>query len=283
MAVTVSSAQWEAARTALQDTGARFTKLITTADPQAMATAHWTVGDTAAHVALIGAMNTWLTQGGRVPNPVPAVTERFSETNVDRVADLNVIALAGDPERDTRVLAERLDSEIAEILRATEDTDPATPIGWLGDAQVPLAGVLAHFANELAVHGLDIAKTAGVPWTIPSEDSARFFELFLVGMSRNGVGRLLETAAPPKDRRVAVEFRSRYTAPVTMVVDNGRVSIEAPGTGPDMHVVFDPTTFVLMLFGRVGRVRAVATGKVRMWGRRPWLLPEFLRIVRFPS
>jgi hypothetical protein len=37
-----------------------------------------------------------------------------------------------------------------------------------------------------------------------------------------------------------------------------------------------------MLFHRISKPRAVLTGKVVVRGRRPWLLPTFLRTVRCP-
>jgi hypothetical protein len=38
-----------------------------------------------------------------------------------------------------------------------------------------------------------------------------------------------------------------------------------------------------MLFGRTSQIRAVLSGKVRVSGRRPWLLPAFRRTMRLPS
>jgi hypothetical protein len=38
-----------------------------------------------------------------------------------------------------------------------------------------------------------------------------------------------------------------------------------------------------MMFGRISQARAVFTGKVRISGRRPWLLPAFRRKFRTPS
>ena len=48
-------------------------------------------------------------------------------------------------------------------------------------------------------------------------------------------------------------------------------------------MTFDPATLNLMLFGRISRVRAAVTGKLVISGRRPWLLPTFLRTVRLPT
>jgi hypothetical protein len=70
---------------------------------------------------------------------------------------------------------------------------------------------------------------------------------------------------------------------VTIVVRNGRVTAEPAGQDADATVRFDPVGLNLMLFGRISRSRAVLTRKVVIGGRRPWLLPAFLRTVRAPS
>jgi hypothetical protein len=82
--------------------------------------------------------------------------------------------------------------------------------------------------------------------------------------------------------RIAVEFRSAYTLPVTIVLDTGRISIEEPGRDNDVRVYFKPATMSLVLFHYVTRSRAAMTGSLRVWGRRPWLLLPFLREVRLP-
>jgi hypothetical protein len=38
----------------------------------------------------------------------------------------------------------------------------------------------------------------------------------------------------------------------------------------------------MVLFHRIGHLRAALTGSLLVWGRRPWLLPAFLRKVRLP-
>jgi hypothetical protein len=39
---------------------------------------------------------------------------------------------------------------------------------------------------------------------------------------------------------------------------------------------------VPMMFGRISPLKAVASGKVRVGGRRPWRLAAFLRTVHMP-
>lgn len=294
--MVVSRDRWEEARIAVRRTSDRFASMLESAQaPGAMATADWSIADTAAHVAAIAALYTSMVRPGATPDPLPGLRKKLLTSTVDTVAELNELALEQFAERDPRTLAHRLRADVDHILRVTEDIDPAEPVPWLGDSRVPVIGVVAHLVNELLVHGRDIARTAGsgpadagdrarARWPMPPQDAALFFDAFLVEVIRCGYGRLMDDAGPMPARRIAVEFRSRYTSPFALVLDGGRVSVEEPGRDIDVHVRFDPPALSLMLFGvRIGRLRALLTGKVVVWGRRPWSLHTFLRVVRLPS
>jgi hypothetical protein len=67
------------------------------------------------------------------------------------------------------------------------------------------------------------------------------------------------------------------------VVCNGKVAIEPAGPRVDATVRFDPAALNMMMFGRISKSRAVLTRKIVISGRRPWLMPAFLRTVRLPS
>jgi hypothetical protein len=280
VAMPITEAKWTATREAVAATGERFAALVAASDARTMATADWSVADTAAHVAAIEFMYTHIT---RFDAPaLPGIHEHFLATNVDTVADLNARTLELFVERDQATLVERLRVYIDDILTATENVDPTTPVNWLGDSTVPICGVLAHLINELQIHGRDIARTTGTRWATPPADAALFFEVFFVELLRHDVGHLLDNDEPPSDRRIAVEFRSRHTTPVTIVLHNGRASVEEPADNADVRIFFDPPALNLMLFHRISKPRAAVTGKVVVRGRRPWLLPTFLRTVRCP-
>ncbi|XVV06086.1 maleylpyruvate isomerase family mycothiol-dependent enzyme [Actinosynnema sp. CA-248983] len=258
----------------------RFAELVAGSPPDAKATADWTVADTAAHVASIATMYTSILAPEGGPVPVKPLAEAVRKVTVDTVADLNTMALRHFTNRDPEALAAGLRSDVDTILELTEGTDHDRTVPWLGDSRVPVGGVLAHLVNELLVHGWDIARGVRASWPMPAREAAPFFDLFVVGMIRNDTGALLQ-GPPPSERRIAVAFRSRHTAPVTLVLHRGQVSAE---NGPaDVRVTFDPATLNLMMFGRVSRARAALTGKLFVSGRRPWLLPEFLRTVRLPT
>jgi hypothetical protein len=196
---------------------------------------------------------------------------------------LNDQVMSHFTERDTGQLLELLREQVSLMLTASKNRDPAETFSWLGGARLPLAGMFSHMVNELLIHGNDIAQALKMPWAMPAQDAALFFDLFCVGLMSGDTGRLLDGSRRPVPRRIAVEFRSAYTTPVTFVVRGGAVSAEPAGPGADATVRFDPATLNLMLFGRTSRLRAVLARKIVIGGRRPWLMPAFLRTVRMPS
>lgn len=284
MAATIEKDQWQGVRTSVRETGDRFAELVAAApDPGAKVTTKWSVAETAAHLAALGWLNIALLRPDAEPLPIPGLAEKLPGTTVDDVNALNDLTLEHFTERDPQALAGMLRDRITMMLEASEGRDPGETVTWLGGSQLPLAGLFAHLLNELLLHGFDVARVLGRPWTVPPKDAAYFFEMFMVGLARNGVGRLLDGGGAPSERRIAVEFRSDYIEPVTLVLRNGRVSAEEPGEDTDVRVTFDPAVFNLMMFGRIGKARAVLARKVTVGGRRPWLLPVFLRTLRVPS
>ncbi|RSD19423.1 maleylpyruvate isomerase family mycothiol-dependent enzyme [Amycolatopsis eburnea] len=274
--------QWESVRAALPDVGGRFADLVASVpDARARSLGEWSIAETASHVGMIALMYTAMIRGDGGPLPLPGLEEPIDSASVDTISRMNALALELYPERDPVRLAERLRADIAEVLLVSADLDPEKPVWWLGGSRVPVAGVLAHLVNEMLLHGLDIARALGRPWPVPARYEAMFLELFLFGMVRNDMGSLLDDATP-SPRRIAVEFRSAYTKPGVLALQHGRLRFEEPDGTADVRLRFDPAVLVPMMFGRISKARAVLTGGVRISGRRPWLLPEFLRTVRMP-
>ncbi|MEV4057345.1 maleylpyruvate isomerase N-terminal domain-containing protein [Amycolatopsis sp. NPDC049688] len=274
--------QWHAVRAALPEVGGRFADLLTEVpDPHARSLGEWSIAETAAHVGMIALMYRAMIRGDGGPLPLPDLAEPIGSVSVDAIAGMNALALRLYPERDPLRLAERLRTDIAEVLLVSADLDPEKPVWWLGGSRVPVAGVLAHLVNELLIHDLDIARAAGRPWRIPARLEALFLELFLFGMVAGGMGHLLDDAKP-SPRRIAVEFRSAYTTPAVLALQHGRLRLEKPDGTADVRLRFDPAVLVPMMFGRISKLRAALLGGVWVSGPRPWLLPEFLRTVRMP-
>jgi uncharacterized protein (TIGR03083 family) len=284
MTASVSDQQWDAVRESVRTTTGRFCELVSSVpDSGTKVTAKWSVADMTAHVTTIAFLNTMLLQAAAIPFDMPGLTEAIAATTIEGVHGLNDQVMSHFTERDAGRLAGMLRDHVDLMLTASRSHDPAETFSWLGGARMPLAGMFAHMVNELLLHGNDIARAVKVPWAMPPEDAALFFDLFYVGLASGNPGRLLEGSKRPLKRRIAVEFRSGYTIPVTVVVRNGKVTIEPAGPGVDATVRFDPATLNMMMFGRISQPRAVLTRKVVIGGRRPWLMPAFLRTVRLPS
>jgi hypothetical protein len=273
--LSITDDKWAATRQALEETSGRFAGVLdTVADSPPRLTGDWSVAQTGAHVAT-------LAQAYRAMILGSGTDELVRTTIVDTVDRLNDALLTRFAERDLRVLSRLLPELVDEILQSADD--PARAIPWLGESKVPLAGVLAHLLNEFQLHGRDIARAAKLEWRVSARDAAHFFDLFVVGVTDYGYGHLLDGHGPAPRGRIAVEFRSSYTTPVTMAMTDGFVTVEKPGGRTDVRLSFDPLALNLMLFGRISKARAALTGKVVVRGRRPWILPAFLRIVHLPS
>jgi len=273
----VTEDRWHATRRALELAADRFLALATANDPRAMATADWSIADTVAHVGTLASINTHLVRFTDSP-----VHKEMLTTTVDTVAAFNDATLARCPQSNPESVAATLRADIDDVLRASESADPAAPVVWLGGSRVPLCGLLAHLTNELHIHGYDIARSSRSPWQIPAEHAALFFETFFTEVVRLGAGHLFDGDAPPDDRRISVGFRSRHTTPVSIVLHRGQVSLADWAAPADARVDFDPVVLNLMMFHRISMARAALTGKLRIWGRRPWRLSTFMTSVRAP-
>uniref|UniRef100_UPI003F4915DF maleylpyruvate isomerase N-terminal domain-containing protein n=1 Tax=Nocardia suismassiliense TaxID=2077092 RepID=UPI003F4915DF len=276
----VSEQQWRAVRHSLRATAERFADLVHAApSPAAMVTADWSVAEMTAHVTAIAWMysSRLATRGAAPPNS--SVADLIPTVTIDTVAEFNELTLRQFTERRPEVLTNRLLTNVDDVLRFAELLPADMPVPWLGDSRIPIAGVLAHLLNELLVHGHDIGTALRLPWTMPTTDAALFMDLFLFNVMESP-GLLLP---PHRDRKVSVELLSKHTRPVKVVLHQGKLSVEPANGRCDVRVRFDPPGMDLMLFGRLSRVRAALTGKVLVTGRRLWLLPGFLRVVRLPT
>jgi len=282
----ITDESWARVRAALDAAAGRFAELVSSLpDGHAKATRHWSVTDVAAHVANVAGLYVSIVATDPDRGPDARLPARAANATLDTVGAMNAAGLREITERDPEKLAALLRANVEALLSATAGTAPHTPVPWLGGSRMPVAGLLAHLLNELLIHGRDIARARRLRWRVPPEDAAWFFELFFIGVTTYGAGHLLDagkTGEPVRTGRLVAEFRSRYTTPVTVVVHDGQVLAERPGRKPDVRVSFDPAALDLMLFRRVGKLRAVLTGKVVISGRRPWRLRNFFRAIHIP-
>jgi len=68
-------------------------------------------------------------------------------------------------------------------------------------------------------------------------------------------------------------MRGERGARAVFAVADGALVIDppAPGRHADCHLSADPWAFLLVLYGRSGPLTPALTGRILVWGRRPWL------------
>ena len=223
-------------------------------DPAARAIGRWNIGETAAHASSSPTHFLAVARG-----------EIADLETIDHVDRSNAEHLASDPERRPRVLAarlERADDELVSYAR-TVDGDPVVRL--FGGVDVPLSTLLAVELGELLVHGDDIARAARFSWRIPRDEAA---------VALDGLIPLLPAVVDERrarDLRMRCELRIRGGSRAVVEIDRGVLRVEPPSGRPvDCRISADPVTFLLLVFHRVGLIRAIARGGVTAWGRRPW-------------
>ncbi|GAB2960255.1 maleylpyruvate isomerase N-terminal domain-containing protein [Saccharothrix stipae] len=283
MELEITDQRWQDARDAVAAAAERFTRMLAACrTPERRTIGDWSVADTAAHVAIVARLNAGLVSGDLSPLDAPDLDRGWQESGLGGFARLNALSLDHFPERSLEVVSNTLLEEVDLLLTRAKDVDPRELRPWLGSAQLPAAAHVAHQLNEILIHGLDIARALNVPWPISTHEAALTFDLFLMPMLGGKSGRLL-AGGGGAGGRVTIEFRSKHTTPVVLTHDNGRLQVEpARGGKVDAQVRFDPATMMLTIFRRTQLARAVATGKLFAFGRRPWAAVGYLRGMRSP-
>ncbi|MGY3062969.1 hypothetical protein ACVWZD_007267 [Streptomyces sp. TE3672] len=250
----------------------------------------WTVGDVGAHLAAV-----YLAYCSIVSAEEPAESVESVESVewgsvlppgdasfIERIAAMNAksIELFGGDEhvRPGDFIAERGGT----FLRVTEGLAPDTPVSapWYGEgAAITLATVTGLMLSESLVHGLDIARGAGLPWPI-GPDEARL----VLGQSMPTMMALALDTAKAQGVSIAFDLRINGGPRLAVVVEDGTMTVtrDAPPRTYDCTITAAPATFLLVSFRRTPIWKAIARGHMRAGGRRPWLAMRLGELVAGP-
>src|SRR5207244_5018763 len=159
----------------------------------------------------------------------------------------------------------------------------AATVEWLGGAVLPASAVACHLLEECLVHGHDIAAATGQPWHI----EGRHALLAIEGGALPIIAALAPTAFVNQQKagsfRARVEVRLRGGGRRQLVIEDGKLRISSSTAADvDAHVSADPPAFLLVLMGVQRPWRALLTGRVMVWGRRPWKLVCMLDVFSGP-
>ncbi|MEW2317718.1 maleylpyruvate isomerase family mycothiol-dependent enzyme [Streptomyces bauhiniae] len=225
----------------------------------------WTVGETAAHLALANGLMADLAAGQDRP---------YGDGTPQSLAAANARSLTEFPERGAEPLAAMIVEQAEAFLAAVEGADPArtlvTPLGPM-TKDVLASYLLTHMLG----HGWDLARGVGRPHMIDGTRVGLCLPFLKTAMPRVAVAPAGLTA------RYTLRVRGGETFGVTFT--EGAVEVlPGPPERSECTILTEPVTFLLIALGRVGPWQAMARAGVLAWGRKPWLAPRFPALFKAP-
>jgi len=119
---------------------------------------------------------------------------------------------------------------------------------------------------EQVIHGYDIARTVGRPWPISTADALLILPVAvaMIPLVVNSETASGHTASYQVHVRGGPRFVVRFRDGVAVVE-------RAVGQVVDCRLSADPGDLMLVIYGRIGQWRPIVSGRLRVWGRKPWL------------
>lgn len=234
----------------------------------------WTAAETAAHV--VGDLRDYTQALTRHANGYMTHANPPSESPSALSAKVNARHLEAVPERNLHRLADMLEVCGDAYLNAAVNADPGVDIATPNGLVIGPPTMAALLLGEQLVHGLDIARTAGIPWPIAASDALLVFPGALTVMPQYLCPRRAAGV------HISFELRMRGGPSYRMAVDDGTAVVTVAGARADCVITADPVAFMLLGYGRIGQLSPVLRGQLRAGGRKPWLAMKFGRLLYSP-
>ncbi|MFG3054799.1 maleylpyruvate isomerase family mycothiol-dependent enzyme [Kitasatospora sp. NPDC048239] len=262
---SVHTALLDAVVGAAEDTAALLRDLPDTGAP--IPGAQWTVGEAAAHLALVNELMADLAAGGQ---------QTYGDGTPGSLAAANEVALAAFPERNAAVLAEAIVRHARAFTEACADraaSEPVlTPLGPM-DLDTFASYLLTHILG----HGYDLAVALRRPHMVDRHRVELTLPFLMAVMPR------VLDARTSAGHTACYDLRLRGGSRFTVTFRDGAVEVSpGPAARPDCTILTEPVAFLLLALGRCNPLAALARGKVLAWGRRPWLALGFPLLFKAP-
>lgn len=235
----------------------RFTGMLRAGvDSTARVSNEWTVRDAAAHVA--GTLPLYVDMAGGKPSPVRAF---------EQLAAYNERFLSVE-EHNVYAFADAIDRAMADLMDVLEHQRDDFPVTWHAGVVLPLSTVVGLLGGEGYLHGYDVARAARMSWEIPNEDAVTVIRAALPlfphivdpARARDLIGTVEVRLRGVEDGRWAFTFSA------------GGLTVEPADTRhADWTMSSAPVAYLLAAYGRLSPAKAMLTGQVVGWGRRPTL------------
>ncbi|WP_328723191.1 SCP2 sterol-binding domain-containing protein [Streptomyces sp. NBC_00247] len=290
----------EALRQAIRGTADDIATLLRSAPATTAAVpgSEWTIGEAAAHLAMVNELMADLAAGRERP---------YGDGTPQSLAPANARALAAFGERRAQPLAamitEQADAFLAAVDRATVDraavdraASGTTDADTGGSAEASDAGasdaptlitplgpmnraVLASYLlTHMLGHGYDLARALRRPHMLDGDRVGLCMPFILSVMPRVAD----PAAVARRTARYCVRLRGGGTVFGVDLADGAVVVVEGRPERPDCTLHIDPVAFLLIALGRRAPWRAMARGQVFARGREPWLGPRFPALFTAP-
>jgi hypothetical protein len=189
-----------------------------------------------------------------------------------------------EPERDLRVLANRIEAAAAEFTGAIATAKGDKRCPWLVEGStVSLVTLVCHVLNESLMHGYDLARAGRRPWVIERSHAALALMGFIFPVLDMLDSRSLVDQEEAAGLRVCYDVRLRGGGQVFFVFTDGELTVEGPSSRTvDCHLWADPVALLLVVWARQSQWGPIATGRLVAWGRRPWLGLKLRRLMKNP-
>jgi hypothetical protein len=227
----------------------------------------WTVGETAAHLAMASQGFASLAGGA------PFV---YGDGTVGSLSEANAEALRRSGERDGRVLADAILDATASLAGRLASAPSGAPVrSPVGPMDLDMLG--PYGLIHLLQHGCHIASALRRPMPVEGEH----FELVLPFLAYF-IPKVVDAEAT-RGLDACFEIRLRRGPRFCVTFDGGEATVTAePPRRVDCHLLADPATLFLVLVGVTSQWSGIARGKLLTWGRRPWLALRFVGFFEVP-
>lgn len=290
MTIEGTKVDWEQTTAALRHEVCRVTELLRSVrDPDIPAVGQWTLAEVAMHLS-----QAWLVVPGlarrdlsRIYEVMPSLAGAAGAGLIRDISELDVVTDLGvrsDGERDLGVLADRIEVRAAEFFSECAGRHADEQVPWMVDGvTVRLANLTGHLLNETVMHGYDIAQADRRTWHIESTHAAMVLSEFIVPIIKALDPQALVDSERAAGLRATYALHIRGGERFHFVFENGTVAVEEPVPRRiDCHISADPVAFLMVVWGRRSQWSAIVRGQLLAWGRKPWLGPQFRRLLRNP-
>jgi hypothetical protein len=235
----------------------------------------WSAGETAAHLVIALKSYRDLLLGTTEAKAMLRLAPD-AETPTQRSAAYNAAQLARFSERDPLRLADLLVPSVDAFLEAAVARRHGERILTGTGISMTVPTMTAALLGEQLIHGLDIARAGKISWPISRSDALAVIAGVMV-MLPDYLDR--ERTA---GLHVAYELRFRGGSRYWLQVDDGTATVTGAGRPVDCWISAEPTTFLLLGYGRISRRSQLLRGRVVAGGRKPWLAVAFERLLTGP-